>query len=146
MRAIAHNIFLAAFMLIMTFHTPAAALDLRPAAEGPSYDETVDFLVNRYHYTSKEIEYSMKIASVNNCNMTVALEGKDASPNFLIDLKKIRSVKCWPGGTSVTYEPISNDINGNKQLSLSTDPDKCEKISKAFDHLRKLCGAKDDPF
>jgi hypothetical protein len=129
---------------------PAAEPKLSQTVDGPSYEDTVNFIVNKYKYYRDE-QNNVKIDSINGCSMAVSWTnaGKSGSNNG-IDLKRSTAVYTEPN-VSNSVNPMdvvmeSPQFNSGKMYFWTHDATFAERFAKALQHLRKLCGAKDDPF
>jgi Na+-transporting methylmalonyl-CoA/oxaloacetate decarboxylase gamma subunit len=128
---------------------PSAEPKVSQKVDGPSYEDTVNFIVNKYSF-SKDDRFQQKINSVNNCMMSVSWVASGTPGGNNYDMKLVTSVYLEPPPepdsihvTNVCME--SSQIRGKIPFWMN-DATFAERFAKALNHLRKLCGAKDDPF
>lgn len=115
--------------------------------EGPTYDETADFILRRYpQYSSGKYLWEPKEWS-ERCLLKINYVNSngDATPVITPFARMVSiTAKEEPENNRnlllVTYD------KGEQQWWYFTDKILSEKFYKAFHHMRKLCGAKDDPF
>jgi len=134
----------------ITLNCTAAELELKQAPEGPSYEDTVNFLVklSKYFIDANDNE---KIDSITNCSVAYSYTIGGVSGNGDIDMKRVTSVSLRAPNNPSKWRPIvveleSPQITSGNVFFIMHNITLGERFAKALNHLRKLCGAKDDPF
>jgi hypothetical protein len=106
---------------------PASEPKVTQTVDGPSYEETVNFIVNKYHYNNNE-QWQERINSIKLVT-SVLLE---PPPN--------------PTSINVMNVCVESTQFRGKYAFWMHDATFAERFSKALNHLHKLCVAQVDPF
>jgi hypothetical protein len=121
--------------------------------------EHLEYKFNPMHI--KEITtYSQDNAASDIGRMVITLENKTAQVTTIIHeyVRKSFQKRHWDAANYREYftteyyyafEPTTNTVESMKTVTifyLKSDSSNFNKLKKAFEHLRKLCKADDDPF
>ena len=155
------NITMCRLIIVLTctiiFSKPASALELKQAVDGPSYEDTVKFILSEgFGGTCYGVKATEKdtVKSIDDCMMTIEhsyYAGWDSKTEYSV--KKI-NVKA---AESVGYKqhPAENGapictaitLSGNSfYFGFGPTIAEIERLVRALNHLRKLCGAKESLF
>jgi superfamily I DNA and/or RNA helicase len=127
-------------LCILPINIFASELELKQSTEGPSYEETVNYL------ESKNLNSSRSALTISNCILKNIYWEKIQ----VLDMKRASSAYTEP--LSVNPNCIAVYIDdpklpgGRLEFNHNCINGTSAKFAKALNHLRKLCGAKDDPF
>ncbi|MEI6208344.1 MAG: hypothetical protein WCP20_16310 [Desulfuromonadales bacterium] len=161
--------FIAISVCSITLSCSAAELELKQSQEGPSFEETVNFLkeyifiyykcgiMHLSELPAKRVH--SKILDISN-DCILKTEHTTHTDNHytlktpiidvkITDIKRVTSIEIEPF-TGECFRGENTMIHMTGGISLPYDAPvaskKVTQVVKALNHLRKLCGAKDAPF